>query len=142
MKISLCYFNGNGFMIQYNNQHQLHQYLIHSSGVILYCKEVMELPFHYEFTYKVVYISLKGLKLLARLSFHSNNLDLENNALLHKSFVLKVKVPKYHDSGLINKKIGFRIFLLKCIKVTSDRLDVLFRSKEECSIPFYFAQTF
>ena len=129
-------------MIQYNNQHQLHQYLIHSSGVILYCKEVMELPFHYEFTYKVVYISLKGLKLLAHLSFHSNNLDLENNALLHKSFVLKVNVPKYYDSILLNQKVGFRIFLSKCIKVTSDRLDVLFRSKEECSIPFYFAQTF
>lgn len=142
MKISLYYFSGNGFMLLYNNQHQLHQYLIHSSGVILYCKEVMELPTHYEFTYKVVYISLKGLKLLARLSFHSNNLDLENNALLHESFILKVKVPKYHNSGLVNKKIGFRIFLSKCIKVTSDRLDILFRSKEECGIPFYFAQTF
>ena len=55
-------------MIQYNNQHQLYQYLIHSSGVILYCSKVMELP--------------------------------------------------------------------------CDRLDVLFRSKEECGIPFYFAQTF
>lgn len=117
-------------MVQYNNQHQLHQYLIHSSGVILYCKEVRELPFHYKFTYKVVYISLQGLNLLARLSFHSNNLNLEDNALLHKSFVLKVKIPKYHDSSLINKKIGFRVFLSKCINVTSDGLDVLFRSKE------------
>lgn len=143
MKISLCYFNGKGFMIQYNNQHQLYQYLIHSSGVILYCSKVMESPYYDEFTYKVVYITLRGLNLLARLNFHSNNLNLENTALLHHSFVLKVKVLKPHDSSLVNKKnIGFRVFLLKCIKVTSDRLDVLFRSKEECGIPFYFAQTF
>ena len=129
-------------MIQYNNQHQLYQYLIHSSGVILYCSKVMELPYHYEFTYKVVYITLRGLNLLARLSFHSNNLNLENTALLHHSFVLKVIAPKSHDSRFVNKKIGFTIFLSKCVKVTSDRLDVLFRSKEKCGIPFYFAQTF
>ena len=129
-------------MVQYNNQHQLYQYLIHSSGVILYCSKVTELPYHYEFTYKVVYITLQGLNLLARLSFHSNNLNLENTALLHHSFELKVKVPKSHDVSLLNRKIGFRIFLSKCIKVTSDRLDVLFRSKEECGIPFYFVQTF
>ena len=129
-------------MVQYNNQHQLYQYLIHSLGVILYCSKVTELSYHYEFTYKVVYITPQGLNLLARLSFHSNNLNLENTTLLRHSFVLKVKVPKSHDSSLVNRKIGFRIFLSKCIKVTSDRLDVLFRSKEKCGIPFYFAQTF
>ena len=142
MKTLLCYFSGNGFMLLYNNQHQLHQYLIHSSGIILYCKKVKELPHHCEFTYKAVYITSQGLDLLARLHFHSNNLNLENPALLNHSFVLKVKVPKLHDSSLVNKRVGFRIFLSKCVKVTSDRLDILFRAKEKCGIPFYFAQNY
>ena len=107
-----------------------HDYLIHPTGIILYLKGIYEYPNCYEFTYKVVYITEQGLSHLSWRDFHSNNLNLDNYVLLNKTFVLKVRISKSYSSTLSMKSASFKSFFRECIKIKSDKLDLIFKPKE------------
>ena len=111
-----------------------HNYLIHPAGIILYLKRIHETSTRYEFTYKVVYLTEWGLRLLTWYRSHSNNLNLKNPELLNYTFVLKIRLSKIYSHS--NKEASFKAFRKKCIKVSSDKLDILFKSKEYCGLPY------
>lgn len=104
-----------------------HDYLIHPTGIILYLESIYEYPTCYEFTYKVVYITKQGLSHLYWKDFHSNNLNLDNSVLLNQTFVLKVRVSKSYPSTLSLKSASFKSFFRRCIKIKSDKLDLIFK---------------
>lgn len=110
-----------------------HNYLIHPTGIILYLKSIYEYTTCYEFIYKVVYISEQGLSHLFWSDFHSNNLNLDNSVLLNQTFVLKVRISK---STLSMKSASFKSFFRRCIKIKSDKLDLVFKPEEKCGLPY------
>ena len=105
-------------------QKYLYHYLIHPTGIIMYCTE-MSLLFHGWFmTYKVVHITKKGLDLLAKEDFHSNKVYLYNQRLLYQPFLLRVKVPEINNNE--KEPTPFSRFYSQCISLKSERLDKLF----------------
>ena len=90
----------------------------------MYCKEVSLTFSGWFMTYKVVYITKKGLDLLAKEDFHYNSLSLYNQRLLYKPFTLRVRVPKIKNNE--KESTPFSRFYYQCISVKSERLDKLF----------------
>ena len=81
-----------------------------------------------------MYITEQGLSHLSWRDFHSNNLNLDNSVLLNKTFVLKVRISK--SSTLSMKSASFKNFFRRCIKIKSDKLDLIFKPKERWGLPY------
>lgn len=90
----------------------------------MYCTEIY-LAFHGWFlTYEVVYITEKGLDLLAKEDFHFNNVSLYNQRLLYQPFMLRVEIPEINNNE--KEPTHFSRFYSQCISIKSERLDKLF----------------
>ena len=106
-------------------QKYLHHYLIHPAGIIMYCKKSSYLAFcGWHLIYEVVYITKKGLDLLAKEDFHFNDVSLYNQRLLYQPFMLRVEVPEINNNE--KESTTFSRFYFQCISIKSERLDKLF----------------